>query len=85
MTQPNDIPAQNVAVLLQGFKLLANGLLQMTARIDAVKAIVCELHPEVAARLEEKIRKDQSETSKQFAELQQMLEFLGSNLPGPTQ
>jgi hypothetical protein len=81
---PDDIHAQTIATLSQGFKMLANGFLQMTARIDAVKAIVCELHPEVAVRLEEKIRKDQSDTSKQFAELQRMLEVLASNVSDQT-
>jgi len=83
--QSSDIPAQNIAVLFQGLKLLANGLLQMTARIDAVQEVVCELHPEVAARLEAKIQKAQSDTLKQFSELQRMLEFLGASTAGPTQ
>ena len=84
MSQPNDIPAQTVAVLFQGFKMLAHGFFQLNARFDAMKTIVCELHPEVAARLEEKIRQDQNAVSKEFADLQRMLELLGSSVSEQT-
>ena len=76
--------AQMMAMFLQIVRMFADAFLQMTARVDAVKAIVCELHPEVSARLEERIRKDQSDTSKQFAELQRMIELLSSSVSGQT-
>jgi DNA topoisomerase IB len=73
MGMPNDSP---VLVILNTLKLLSDALLQLTARVDAVKAIVCELHPEVRERLEAKISKDQNANSKQFAEIQRVLENL---------
>jgi hypothetical protein len=64
--------------------MLSNGVFQMNARLDALKVIVCELHPEVATRLEEKIRQDQNTATKEFADLRRMLELLGSNISGQT-
>jgi hypothetical protein len=84
MSTPTDPQVQMLSMFLQAFKLLGDAFLQLTARVDAVKEIVCELHPEVAARLNEKIRQDQSETSKQFSELQRMIELLSSSVSGQT-
>jgi hypothetical protein len=67
---------QKLAAVFQLTSIFAQSFLQLTARIDALKAIVCELHPEVASRLEERIRTEQNETVKQFAELLKNIEFL---------
>jgi hypothetical protein len=72
------------ATLFQGFKMLSNGFFQMNARLDALKAIVCELHPEMAAQLEDKIRQDQNAATKEFADLRRMLELLDSSVSGQT-
>jgi len=76
---------QKLAAVFQMTSMLAQGFLQLTARFDALKAVVCELHPEVAIRLEELIHKEQSETAKQFAGLLQTIEFLRSRISGPVQ
>lgn len=57
---------------------LGNALFQLTARVDAVKAVVCQLHPEVATQLEEKIRKDQEATAQEFKNMERMLELLNA-------
>jgi hypothetical protein len=80
MNTPQDLQTQTLAAIMQQFKLLAVAFFQLNARFDALKAIVCELHPEVAARLEEKIRQDQNAASKEFLDLQRMLELLGANV-----
>lgn len=64
---------QKVDVLSKLVTLLTDDFFQLVTRVDAVKAIVCELHPEVAVGLEEKIRRDESEKSREFAELQKAL------------
>jgi len=74
-----------IAALFQIIKMLSSAFFQLNARFDALKAIVCELHPEVAARLEEKIRQDQNAVAKEFADLQRMLELLGARVSGRTQ
>jgi hypothetical protein len=59
--------------------------LQLIARFDALKAIVCELHPEVATRLEARIQQECLATAKQFETILQTTEFLRSTISGPAQ
>jgi hypothetical protein len=83
MSTPNDMQMQNTLTsMFQGFKMLSTAFFQMNARIGALKAIVCELHPEVAARLEDKLRQDQNAASKEFSDLQRMIELLASTASG---
>jgi len=83
--QDSETNEQTLAAVFQLTSMLAKSFLQLSARFDALKAIVCELHPEVATRLEEQIRKEQSETVKQFAGLLQITELLRSKIGGPVQ
>jgi hypothetical protein len=62
--------------------LLADNLAGISAHLDAVKKVLCELHPEVATRLEEQIRIGKIATGKQGAEFQKIFESLRSNLSG---
>jgi hypothetical protein len=84
MNTPDNVQEQIIAALFQALKMLGTAFFQLNARFDALKATVCELHPEVAAQLEEKIRQDQNAASKEFADLQRMLELLGSSISGQT-
>lgn len=68
--------AKVIETILQAQQVLANAFWQLSGRFDALKAIVCELHPEVAARLEDRIRTEQNESLRQFAEIQQKLALI---------
>lgn len=85
MDSPGPTTEQIVVLLFQMMRVQTDGLLGISAHLDAVKKVLCELHPEVASRLEEQIRIEKIATAKQFAELQKMIEFLRSNLPASTQ
>lgn len=63
-------------VIFQANKMLSESLLQLSGRVDALKAIVCELHPEIAEQLEAQIQKEQNESLRKFAELQQKCELI---------
>lgn len=67
---------QNLEIVFKALNLLGNAFLQLTARVDTVKAAFVELHPELADQLEERIRKAQTESVEGFAALQKLLEFL---------
>jgi hypothetical protein len=83
--QSKPTPEQALAMIFQSMQLLADSFWQMSAKLDALKATVCELHPEVAIQLEERIRNSQNEASTQFAELQRTIEFLRTKFSGPIQ
>jgi hypothetical protein len=76
---------QQLAAVLQVTSMLAHSFLQLSARFDALKAVFCELHPEVAIQLEERIRIEQTASVKQFEELLKSIEFLRATIPGPIQ
>ncbi|HEY1649518.1 MAG TPA: hypothetical protein VGF96_16160 [Terracidiphilus sp.] len=57
--------------MLEAHKALADGFFQLNGKFDALKAIVSELHPESAEKLEALILAEQSASSKQFLEIQQ--------------
>ncbi|MFZ3340213.1 MAG: hypothetical protein WA213_04970 [Terriglobales bacterium] len=68
--------AKVIESIFQAQKLLTNAFWQLSGRFDALKAIVCELHPEVATRLEDRIRTEQNESLRQFEEIQQKLALI---------
>ena len=76
---------QKLAAALQLISMLAHSFWQLNARFDALKATVCELHPEVATQLEERIRKEQTASAKEFEKLLQTIEFLRSTISGQVQ
>jgi hypothetical protein len=65
-------------LFFQMMRVQADGLLGISAHLDAVKKVLCELHPEAASRLEEEIRLQKTATTAQFSELQKMIELLRS-------
>jgi hypothetical protein len=85
MSPQPDTNEQALASAVQLTQMLAHAHFQLIARFDALKAIVCELHPEVATRLEARIQQESLATAKQFETLLQSIEFLRSKISGPTQ
>ena len=79
------MPDATLSDVLEGIlaanKILADAFFQLSGRFDALKAIVCELHPEISDRLEKLISKEQSESLKQFAEIQQKMQLSLASLP----
>lgn len=59
--------------------------LQLDARFDALRTVVCELHPEVADRLEDLIQRNTRANKEEVEKRQKMLTFLQSVVSGPVQ
>jgi hypothetical protein len=78
---PNATLSDILECILTANKMLTDAFFQLSGRVDALKAVVCELHPEMCDRLEALISKEQSESLKQFAEIQQKIRISFSNLP----
>ncbi len=81
--QPNQVvPAAAIPLMLQVFVDL---FLQLDARFDALRKVVCELHPEVADQLEDLIQQNTRANKEELEKRQKMLELLQSVISGPVQ
>ena len=88
MDQPKDASPtieQMLEMVFRSIKELNNAFFQLNAKIDIVKEVLVELHPELESQLEERIRKAQGDSTKEFATLQKILEILGTKPSGPVQ
>jgi len=81
--QPHQaIGAAAIPLMLQ---VVADLFLQLDARFDALRTVVCELHPEVADRLEDLIQHNTRANKEELQKREKMLAVLQSVVPGPIQ
>lgn len=69
-----------IDLLVQTNRMLSNYVLQLATRFDVLKETVCERHPEIAKKLEERIRKEESSSFLEYGELQLRLAAIFPNL-----
>lgn len=81
--RPNQaVPAMAIPLMLQA---VVNLFLQLDARFDALRTVVCELHPEVADRLEDLIQQNTRANKEEVEKRQKMVELFQSVISGPVQ
>ena len=76
------VPEVAIPLMLRAFADLVS---QLDARFDALKTVVCELHPEVADRLEDLIRKNILANKNEVERQEKMQALLRSIGSGPLQ